>query len=119
MADLLAREAMKELDRKVTAARPNPRRSYQALEAVDKFRFLERDRAYCEEWRQMMEPLMAENSMTPAGYQQWLTEKGRVQNGRPHDNWNNRIQYFAWCESKPGLPAIFREKNRRQKEPET
>lgn len=47
---------------------PRPRLSFQALQAVDKFRFIERDRAYCEEWRRMMDQLMSENDISRDGF---------------------------------------------------
>jgi hypothetical protein len=59
MADLLAREAMKELDRTLTGARPEARRSYHELrdapiDGTRKFIFQNRDREYCERWRDVV-----------------------------------------------------------------
>ncbi len=51
---------------------------------------------------------MSENGMNRESYMKWLTDHGRVQGGRPHDNWRNRLQYFAWLESKEGLVPIFK-----------
>ena len=85
MADLIAREAMKEHDRKVGPVKRTPRKSLLALEKSGKFKFQERDRAYCENLRGRMAELEAETGMTSEGYGKWLFETGRVQNGRPHD----------------------------------
>lgn len=56
MADLFAREAMKELNRKLTGTPQQPRKSFLALDGASKdgtkqFHFRERDRAYCQRWR--------------------------------------------------------------------
>lgn len=95
MADLIAREAMKELDRKVGPVKRRQRKSWVALQGAGKFKFQERDRAYCQRWRDGMGKLAAETGMTSEGYSKWLADTGRVQNGRPHDNMANRIEYFA------------------------
>jgi hypothetical protein len=108
MADLLARETMKEFDRRFNKPGDPPRKQFQILEAKDKFRFLERDREYCKEWLSKMESLQAENGMSEKDYFEWLAQKGRVQNGKPHDNWRNRIQYFSWKETQPNLTPVFK-----------
>lgn len=95
MADLVAREAMKELDRKVGPVKRPRRKSWLALQESQKFKFQERDRTYCERWRDGMAQLGAETGMTSEGYSRWLADTGRVQKGRPHDNMANRIEYFA------------------------
>lgn len=81
MADLLAREAMKEMDRKITNSPRPQRRSFQALEATDKFRFIERDREYCKLWHGMMDELMSQNGMSHEGFLKWLSDSGRVRDG--------------------------------------
>lgn len=95
MADLIAREAMKELDRKVGPVKRPSRKSFLALEQSGKFKFQERDRAYLENSRRKMPQLQAETGMTDEGYGRWLFETGRVQNGKPHDTIANRIEYFV------------------------
>ena len=102
MADLVAREAMKELDRKLAPTRRQPRKSWLALEQSGKFKFQERDRAYCERSRESMPQLQAETGMSDERYSRWLAETGRVQNGRPHDTMANRIEYFALLDRKRG-----------------
>jgi hypothetical protein len=96
MADLLARESMKELDRKITNARPNVRRARQALDATRKFHFIERNREFCERWRDEINK--AESQAMRDQYGRWLHETGRVQNGRPHDNITNRTLLLAWLD---------------------
>ena len=98
VADLLAREAMKELDRKITNARPMRRKSRQVLDVTGKFHFIEHDRAYCERWREMV--ARPEAIAERDAYAQWLRETGRVQNGRLHDNVANRAMYLAWSDAR-------------------
>lgn len=101
MADLLAREAMKELDRKVTNAGREPRRSFRALAETGRFKFIERDRAHCELWNKAVEDAGAEGLVRQ--YHDWLLQTRRVQNGRPHDNMTNRARFFARYENKEQL----------------
>jgi hypothetical protein len=98
MADLFAREAMKELDRQWTGKPPRPRRSYLALEnsrkgTVKPFHFRERDRRYVEAWHDSVEQPEAKAMME--SYRAWLAATGRTQNERPHDNLVNRILFFG------------------------
>jgi len=97
MADLFAREAMKDLDRQITGIPPSPRKSYLALKDSGKFLFEVRDREYCEEWARRSQ---IEAERTIEGYINWLIETGRIQNGRVHDNLTNRCTYFALLDSR-------------------
>lgn len=101
VADLVAREAMKEFDRKITQARPEPRKSFQALEASGKFIWIEHDLDYCERWRDQVNAMQGAADF--AEYQRWLVDTGRVQNGRPHDNMTNRVLFYAWLEKRDAL----------------
>ncbi len=96
MADLLARETMKELDRRITGIPPRPRASYAALCQANKFIFLFRDRAYCREWRRNKDAIEEHWQMSPRDYAAWLVRTGRFQNGRAHDNMKNRFDYMMW-----------------------
>ena len=98
MADLLAREAMKELDRKVTNARPEPRKSFQALYAAGKVIWIEHDRAYCERWREKVQS--PQGQADREDYMKWLVDTKRVQNGRAHDNHANRMLFYSWLEKR-------------------
>jgi len=102
MADLLARESMKDLDRSVGEAR-KPRDSFRALKETGKFVFIQRDRAYFQEWHDRMSQLKAESGMNEQDYVNWLIETGRVQDGRVHDNWGNRFQYYVWSDNRKAL----------------
>jgi hypothetical protein len=98
MADLLAREAMKELDRKITHVRPEPGKSYQALDGSGKFIWIEHDRAYCERWRDKVKSPESEADLQD--YKKWLVDTKRVQNGRLADNPTNRVLFYAWLEKR-------------------
>jgi hypothetical protein len=101
MGDLLAREAMKELDRKVTKADRDVRKSRAALDKTQKFIFIEHDRAYCEEWRTLVDG--AQGGADFEDYRQWLRDTGRMKHGRPHDNPTNRFLFYAWLENRDAL----------------
>jgi hypothetical protein len=93
MGDLLAREAMKELDRRLTNARPTPRRSWEALENarcdhIKKFHFINHDRAYCERWRASVDGLPARELM--GSYRRWLADTKRNQ-----DTMTDRAVFLA------------------------
>jgi hypothetical protein len=96
LPDLLAREAMKELARKLTKAARPMRRSRAALEETQKFKFVELDRAYCVRWRELVNN--PEPHYTREDYHLWLKQTGRVQNGQAHDNTVNRLLFFSWLE---------------------
>ncbi|MGH9358715.1 MAG: hypothetical protein ACRD1O_06025 [Terriglobia bacterium] len=96
IADLLAHETMKELDRLITRNPPVQRRSYQALNETDRFTFLYRDRGYCQEWKANREKIEADSGMNASDYVDWMIETGRVQDGKVHDNWTNRFLYQDW-----------------------
>jgi hypothetical protein len=101
MADLVARESMKELDRKIANARPKSRASYLALDGTGHFKFIEQDRAYCELWSKALDQEDSRELVTQ--YRQWLSDTNRIQKGRPHDTTTNRLLFFAWFENKEAL----------------
>jgi hypothetical protein len=111
MADLLARESMKELDRKVTNSPRTPRLSYQALDSAirndrKKFGFYELDRAYCERWRdEINKPNWLE---AVDEYRDWLIRTGRVQHGKAKDTMINRSQFFTWREQRQAFKTRVR-----------
>ena len=96
MADLLARESMKELDRKITQPRRNARGAWRALDETGKFHFVERGREYWERLREMV--ARPESAQLMDDWNQWLTMTGRIQNGRPHENMSNWIFFNAWLD---------------------
>jgi hypothetical protein len=75
-ADLLAREAMKEFDRKISSARPEARKSFTALDAANKFIWIARDHAYCERWRDLVNS--ADSKTDYVTYKRWLIDTKRV-----------------------------------------
>ena len=97
MADLIARETMKELDRQVGPKKRDSRQSLLVLRESGGFRFQMHDRAYCEEWRDEMPKLRAASGFTESGYAQWL------QASKLRDNWSNRFRYMIWLEKKDRL----------------
>jgi hypothetical protein len=98
MADLLAREGMKELDRHVGPIHYPERKSKSALARDDHFRFIEFRRDYFQRWAEHMPDLERETGFTGESYRKWLFDTGRVQNGRPHDNWANRALFMAFLD---------------------
>ena len=100
MADLVAREAMKDLDRRVGPKTYAKRKSMIALEESGHFKFIEFRRDYFEELVAYVADL-DRNEDFLRRYRQWLTDTGRVQNGHVHDTWPNRIAFLVSV-SPPG-----------------
>jgi hypothetical protein len=100
MADLVAREAMKDLDRRVGPKTYAKRKSMVALEESGHFKFIEFRRDYFEELAAYVAEL-DRNEGFLRRYRQWLTDTGRVQNGHVHDTWPNRIAFLVSV-SPPG-----------------
>jgi hypothetical protein len=98
VADLLAREAMKEVDRKLTQSARPQRRSFQALDNTGKLIWIERDRAYCERWLDQVNSEQGKADLE--NYKKWLVDTKRVQNGQPHDNMTNRALFYGWWRSE-------------------
>jgi hypothetical protein len=100
MADLLARESMKELDRKITNSTRPMRRSRQALEHSGKFKFLERRRDY---WERLRAVVQKDGAAVIADFARWLIDTGRIQNGRPADTMANWFLYNAWLYNRDAV----------------
>lgn len=98
MADLVAREAMKDLDREVGPVKFNERISKRVLEDSNRFKFSKLGNEYCLRLKERID-----REQPGVGYAEWLQATGRVQNGRPHDNWTNRALYFAWQDDQNTL----------------
>lgn len=71
-----------------------------ALEESDHFRFVELRRDYFERLAAYVANL-DRNEDFFRRYDQWLREMGRVQNGRVHDTWPNRLEFLTMM-SPPG-----------------
>lgn len=100
MADLVAREAMKELDRRVGSKNYPKRKSMIALEESGHFRFIEFRRDYFERLDSYVNAI-DRNEDFFRRYRMWLTENGKVQNGHVHDTWQNRAAFLVSI-SPPG-----------------
>ena len=106
MADLLAREAMKEIDRTLTGIPPQRRLSFGALDSatvagVKKFHFRHYGDDYCAKWRQQVDSPQGQSDRKE--YEQWLVDNGCVQNGHTHDTIANRSRFYNWLENKEAL----------------
>jgi hypothetical protein len=103
MGDLLAREAMKEVDRKITNARPKKRGSLVALEETKKFHFIERDREYWEELRNMVQKPESGLELMKQ-WDQWLLNGGRVNpDGTLARTMNNWFLFNAWLDNQDAI----------------
>lgn len=98
IADLVAREAMKELDRKISTPSQVKREPFIALEQREAFKFIELTREYCLRLRDMVEA-----SGEEPRYWEWLRRTGRVQHGKPHDNYGNRFSYQIYVQHQEAL----------------
>ena len=100
MADLVAREAMKDLDRRVGPTSYSKRKSMIALEEGGQFKFIEFHRDYFERLAECVAEL-DRNEDFRHRYGQWLLDTGKVQNGHVHDTWPNRVAFLVLV-SPPG-----------------
>jgi hypothetical protein len=100
MADLVAREAMKDLDRRVAPKSYSKRKSMIALEESGHFKFIEFHRDYFERLAAYVAEI-DRNEDFLRRYRQWLTDTGRTQNGHFHDTWPNRVAFLVSV-SPPG-----------------
>jgi hypothetical protein len=91
MADLVAREAMKEMQRRLGLTSRPVRRSFQALEQSGRFKFRWHGRVWCQDFRDKLERAGASELM--ATYEKWLHKSGRVQDGKVHDTPMNRLDF--------------------------
>jgi hypothetical protein len=98
IADLVAREAMKELDRKICDPSQRQREPYLSLERREAFRFIELRKQYCLALQDL-----TESSGEEPRYWDWLRRTGRVQNGKLHDNFGNRFQYQIYVQTREAL----------------
>lgn len=100
MADLIAREAMKDLDRRVGPKSYSKRKSIIALEESGHFKFIEFHRDYFERLAAYVAEIDRDEDFLQR-YRQWLTNTGRVQDGHVHDTWPNRAAFLVSV-SPPG-----------------
>lgn len=89
MADLLARETMKQLDNEIGPVRRPVRQSMTALLASRRFRFEYYTREYCEKLVASARRWVESAGFTPERYQDWLSAR------RLHDTLPSRIRFTA------------------------
>ncbi len=101
MADMIAREGMKDLDRLIGPSFPE-RKSKIALAESGHFLFESIGRQDLEEEREQFGRFESDG-FTADAYNEWLHKTGRVQNGRPHDTWENRMRFQEWFYARNSL----------------
>jgi hypothetical protein len=94
MADLVAREAMKDLDNQIGPTKRRRRKSITTLFTDGHFNFGVIDRSYCAGWRASMDRFETEQGIGGKSLGAWLSENGLA------DNWSNRIRYITLLESR-------------------
>jgi hypothetical protein len=97
MADLFARETMKDLDRQIGRARRERRRSMAALLDAGRFHVEVVDRAFCERAKGKIDSLLKDPGNMRERYLDWARQSG--------DNWGNRLKFLALMEQLPDQKA--------------
>lgn len=104
IADLVAREAMRELDRRISSPDKRQRKPFIALQRLEAFKFIELDRRYCIELRDLVQ-----TSGDEPRYWEWLRNTGRVQHGKPMDNFGNRFSHYMYQINKEAVENAKRQ----------
>ena len=101
IGDLFAREAMKELDRKITNIPSKVRASYTALAQTSKFIFIERRSDY---WLRLKEHVAKpEAHALMQQFDEWCIRGGRIDvKGHPARSTNNWFLFNAWLDKNDG-----------------
>jgi uncharacterized protein DUF3800 len=94
MADLVAREAMKDLDNQIGPTLRRRRKSITALFTDGHFNFGVIDRNYCASWRATKDRLETEQGIGEKSLAAWLSMNGLT------DNWANRICYIGFLQAR-------------------
>lgn len=102
MADLFAREAMKELDRDFVLPRRERRKSLQCLLDSKRFDVEIYDDEYFRDFKAKFSEVETSAGMSKLEYAQWLSERGDGENAAP-DNPRNRMRYLQWKETQDRL----------------
>ena len=98
MADLVARETMKEFDRRLTGARRETRKSMAAMLAIPyRFEFTYFTREYFEDFRRKFTDLEAAGGVDRQKYAAWVEKNGLT------DNWSVRLKYATFLETEERL----------------
>ncbi len=96
MADMVAREAMKDLDRIVGPVKFPERKSKIELAKENRFRFFVLDREYFEKDRAREAELSREDGFHVGLYEDWLLRTGA------QDTWDNKIRFLEDFDRKHG-----------------
>ncbi len=94
IADLIVREARKDLERQVGPVSFPKRKSFVVLECSERFKFSVLGNDYCSALKTDIE--RGDNFMH--GYEAWLN--ANTKQGRPRDSWGRRFQYMAWLDNQ-------------------
>lgn len=96
VADLLARETMKDLDNRIGPVKRKMRRSMEALATNGRFHFEHLMREYFEAYRKSMDSGQLEERMgiSRQDYAQWLQDTQQI------DNMSNRFRFLIWFEAE-------------------
>ena len=104
MADLVARETMKELDRLLTDSRPAMRRSMaEMVNRPYRFQFTYFVREYFEDFKNKFVHIQATAGMDQREYDAWLQKMG------PSDSWSSRLQYVTYLEANERSQKLEKE----------
>ena len=101
MADLVAREAMKELDRLISGSRRDMRKSLKAMIANPyrfSFRFFTKE--YFEDFKAKFADVEAAAGLDFKDFAQWLQQNGVT------DNWTSRIRYAIEVEARERMEKL-------------
>ena len=101
MADLLAREGMKDLLRTLEGSSVQLRHRRMMLEASERFAFVDYNRSALEKWALQVDEMARAEGDPGSGYLDWLLATRRVQHGKPQDNMGNRLAYFRHLDKSP------------------
>jgi hypothetical protein len=105
MADLIARETMKELDRRVGPVNRNMRKSMLALaEKRYRFSFKYFMREYFEDFKRKFPEVETAAQLNMGAYGPWLSKMGLT------DCWPSRIRYSTYVEAQERLAKLDQER---------
>jgi hypothetical protein len=93
MADLVAREGMKDLDRRVGPVAFSERQSKIALESSGRFKFFGLGREHFEAERSQHSHL-EKDGVSEEAYHRWLLKK------RAQDTWDNKVRFLEYVDAK-------------------
>ena len=93
VADLLAREARKDMERVLGYEKRPQRKAFGALDACGKFIWIRRDRVFCKNLSDAMGRLAEETGFNWDAYQQWLSAN------HLSDDFGSRAKFLAFLDA--------------------